>query len=118
MSKTLDQVFEALDRCLEAEQKALVAGDIETVSKLLDEKSALIAELNAHGATSAPALGALRAKAERNQILLDGALEGIRRVADRLSDLQRLRHSFDTYDQRGQRNTIDGRVNHHVEKRA
>jgi len=39
-------------------------------------------------------------------------------VAGRLADLRQLRHSFDTYDEVGQRRTIDGDVVHRVEKRA
>ena len=67
---------------------------------------------------------ALSAEARRNQtaddwqLLLDGALEGIRNVANRLADLRRLRHSFDTYDSRGRKSTIEGHVVRHVEKRA
>ncbi|MEM7596284.1 MAG: flagellar protein FlgN [Pseudomonadota bacterium] len=116
--KTVGEVFSALDACLEKEKTALLTGDLDAISSLMEEKSDLISQLNALGATEDHALDALKDKAERNQVLLGSALDGIRRVADRLSAMQSLRHSFDTYDSRGQRKTIEGEVVRHVEKRA
>lgn len=116
--KTVGEVFAALDDCLEKEKAALLNGDLDAISDLMEEKSDLISQLNALGATEDHALDSLKDKAERNQVLLGGALDGIRRVADRLSDMQTLRHSFDTYDSRGKRKTIEGEVVRHVEKRA
>lgn len=115
---TAGAVFSALDDCLEREKSALLTGDLDVISALMEEKSVLITQLNALGATEDEALDALKDKAERNQVLLGGALDGIRRVADRLADMQALRHSFDTYDSEGKRKTIEGEVTRHVEKRA
>lgn len=116
--KSAAEVFAALDDCLEREKTALLTGDLNAIAALMDEKSLLISHLNALGATEDRALDALKDKAERNQVLFGGALEGIRRVADRLSAMQSLRHSFDTYNKQGQRQTIEGQVVRHVEKRA
>ena len=116
--KTLEDILSGLDACLERESAALLGGDIHMISELMEEKSALITDLNALGSSEAGSLDTLKQKAQRNQVLLTGALEGIRRVSDRLSDIQSLRHSFDTYDSDGNRQTIEGEAVRHVEKRA
>ncbi len=115
---TASEIFTALDACLEREKAALLTGDLDAIAPLMEEKSGLIAQLNALGATDGNVLNDLKDKAERNQALLNGALEGIRRVSERIQVMQSLRHSFDTYDQRGNRQTIEGQVVRHVEKRA
>ncbi|MEM6587602.1 MAG: flagellar protein FlgN [Pseudomonadota bacterium] len=115
---TASEIFSALDACLEREKAALLTGDLDAIAPLMEEKSDLIAQLNALGATEDDVLTGLKDKAERNQVLLSGALDGIRRVSERMQAMQSLRHSFDTYDQRGNRQTIEGQVVRHVEKRA
>ncbi len=117
-TQTQDKVLGALEACLEQERVALLDGDLDKIGLLLEEKSGLIDALNASGATHDDRLETLRGKAKRNQVLLSGALEGIRNVAKRLSELQSLRHSFDTYDQRGHRQTIEGQMPRSIEKRA
>ncbi|MEO0371878.1 MAG: flagellar protein FlgN [Pseudomonadota bacterium] len=115
---TASDIFMALDACLEREKAALLTGDLDAIAPLMEEKSDLIARLNALGATEDNKLSGLKDKAERNQVLLNGALDGIRRVSERMALMQSLRHSFDTYDQSGNRQTIEGEVVRHVEKRA
>lgn len=115
---TAADIFAALDTCLEREKAALLTGDLDAIAPLMEEKSALITHLNALGATEDSALSGLKDKAERNQVLLSGALDGIRRISERMQAMQTLRHSFDTYDQSGNRQTIEGEVVRHVEKRA
>jgi len=51
-------------------------------------------------------------------VLLDGALEGIRRVASRMAAIRQVRRSLATYDETGKRRTIDGTMAHNIEKRA
>ena len=116
--KTADEIFEALDSVLEREKEALLTGDLKLIEDLMTEKSDLIDKLNGLGATEAFELDVLRNKADRNQVLLGGALDGIRRVSERISDMQKLRYSFDTYNSRGQKQTIEGEVVRKVEKRA
>ena len=117
-ARTADKIFHDLDTCLDEEQKALLDGNLDRIDGLMEEKSALISELNSLGAAQKPGLDKLRDKAQRNQVLLDGALEGIRLVSQRIADLQALRHSFETYDARGQRRTIEGKIVRKVEKRS
>lgn len=112
------RIMAALDDLLEAERAALLQGDLDRMPVLLEEKSTLVESLNALDPGDKPAMGRLQDKATRNQVLLDGALQGIRQVAGRIAALRQLRHSFDTYDESGRRRTIEGGVVRRVEKRA
>lgn len=111
-------IMAALDDLLEAERAALLEGDLDRMPALLEEKSTLVEALNALDPGDKPAMGTLKDKVSRNQVLLDGALQGIRQVAGRIAALRQLRHSFDTYDESGRRRTIEGDVVRRVEKRA
>lgn len=115
---TADGIIAALDTLLDKERATLLSGDPDGISALLDEKSGLIDALDALQPEKQPELDRLKDKILRNQALLDGAQQGIRKVADRLAALRRMRHSFDTYDESGRRQTIDGHVVHRIEKRA
>lgn len=115
---TPTEILTTLDDLLEAERAALLSGDFDEVAALLERKTELIDALNSLGQAERPTLEQLHHKVKRNHILLDGAMEGIRRVANRLADLRALRHSFDTYDSDGRRQTIEGQGQRHVEKRA
>ncbi|MEQ9260081.1 MAG: flagellar protein FlgN [Roseovarius sp.] len=112
------EIMSALDNLLEAERTALLEGDLDRIAELLDQKSCLIDALVEVPSEPREGFDGLRKKAMRNQQLLEGALEGIRRVAERLAALRRMRHAFDTYDDRGHKRTIQGSVVHKVEKRA
>jgi hypothetical protein len=111
-------IISRLDSLLEAERAALIAGDMDSIPEMLERKTRLIDDLNGLAPGDRDALDTLKSKVMRNQALLDGALQGISAVAGRLAALRRLRDSFDTYDESGRRQTIDGDVAHRVEKRA
>lgn len=115
---TATDILQALDDLLEQERGALLTGDLDQMSVLLDRKTGLIDKLNVLDPESQPDLDDIRTKVMRNQTLLDGALQGIRQVAGRMATLRQLRHSFDTYDKTGRRHTIEGTVVRQVEKRA
>ena len=110
-------LVDELDTLLEKERTALLSGDIDAIGRLLQRKESLIDGLNALDAEAAP-LGGLQGKVARNQALLDGALQGIRRASARMAALRRVRRSLETYDASGQKQTIEGEVVHKVEKRA
>ena len=107
-----------LDDILERERAALLAGDLEGLSRILREKERVIDALN-QGLQGEPgSLDALKTKANRNQALLDRAVEGIRVVADRVSALRRVRETLETYDQSGRKTTLESLHKGRVERRA
>jgi flagellar biosynthesis/type III secretory pathway chaperone len=110
-------LIDELDTLLDTERTALLAGDIDAMGRLLEQKESLIDALNTLAADTPP-LDGLQAKVVRNQALLDGALQGIRRASARMAALRRVRRSLETYDASGQKQTIEGEVVHKVEKRA
>lgn len=110
--------LEALDELLDAERQALLSGDLVTLTEMLPAKEALITALNETGQTDLPALMELDGKVRRNQLLLDGALEGIREVANRMATLRKMRSSLETYGSDGKKHNIDVATDHSVERRA
>jgi len=111
-------LIDRLDDLLETERRALLAGDLEKIGPILTGKEQLIDRFNAHEIDRNPNLAAVQQKLVRNQELLDGALEGIRKVAARMAAMRRVRQSLDTYDESGKRQTINGVVLRKIEKRA
>jgi hypothetical protein len=107
-----------LDDMLERERAALLAGDLEGLSRVLREKERLIDAVNKGLPGDSESLGVLKTKASRNQALLGKAEEGIRVVADRVSALRRVRETLETYDQSGRKTTLESLHKGRVEKRA
>lgn len=110
--------MDALDDLLDEERDALLKGDLDLVGRLVGHKESLIEQLAQSEHAQLEGLMHLDEKFKRNQILLDSALEGIRRVARRLSALRRVRNALDTYDAQGERRTIDMDATASFEKRA
>lgn len=107
-----------LDSVLEQERAFLLEGDLEGLGTLLPLKEELVAlfltDTDAHREEIAP----LKGKLQRNQLLLDGALDGIRAVAARLAALRQVRNALDTYDAHGRKQHVDVSASPKVEKRA
>lgn len=118
MNEKMKLDFDALDALLETERSALLKGDFEVLTSLLPKKEALIDALSDVGAEELPELRELDVKVRRNQLLLDGALEGIREVAARLAEMRRMRNGLATYGSDGQKQNINVRVDHTLERRA
>jgi hypothetical protein len=108
----------ALNDLLDRERKSLLDGDLDAISRNVHEKERLISELNAKGIEQGLELSRLSKKLARNQILLDGALEGIRAVAERISRMRRVRSTLETYDKSGRKMTIEATRAAQIEKRA
>lgn len=117
-NEQFEDVIDSLDDVLEAEREALLVGNLDEIGRLLERKEALIDQLATLDEAERAPLEALNAKVERNQALLDHALDGIRSVARRLAALRRVRSSLETYDEKGERRTIDVTPDGAVEKRA
>ncbi|SEO07043.1 FlgN protein [Salinihabitans flavidus] len=112
------KIFDALDAILDRECTALKDGNLEAIPSLLKEKEALFDRLQSLDHAARGELDALQSKVAHNQALVDGALHGIRTVADRLGNLRRVHSSLETYDSAGRRTSVPNNSQRHVEKRA
>ncbi len=117
-TETLQDLIDSLDDLLEAERAAVLEGDLDSIARLLDRKEMLIDEISVADASDSALLATINAKAARNQVLLNSALDGIRTVSRRLAALRRIRGSLDTYDASGRKSSIDVSTDRSVEKRA
>lgn len=106
-----------LQDLLGRERKALLAGDFDALAELMEEKHQLAEALSEAPLQVADAVP-LRDGLRRNQELYDQAMAGIRNVAARLGDLNRVRRATDTYDAQGRRLTIDAPATKRLERRA
>ena len=118
MNDETRDLIDSLDDILDEEREALLQGDLEKIGRLVERKESLISRLNEIETAEAAALKDLQEKVQRNQGLLDGALEGIRRVASRLALLRRVKLTLETYDATGVKQTIDCPKDGSLEKRA
>lgn len=107
MPKTETQaIFDSLDQLLDRERQALMGGELEALNAILSEKEVLFDQLAELELQEGGALAVLQDKITRNQLLLDGALDGVRSVIDRMRMLRHLRKTQETYDSQGQRQAI------------
>lgn len=116
--ETARDTIDALDDLLDTEREAVLAGDLEKITRSLELKEALIDRLNKQDVEDRVELESLNSKVVRNQELLNTALAGIRSVSRRLAAMRRIRSSMDTYDAEGRKCTIDLSTDRSVEKRA
>ncbi len=117
-NETPQKLIDSLETLLDRERKALTSGELDQLGGILAQKETLIERLNALDAMEQTNLSQVRDKVTRNQDLLNSALEGIRAVANRMSDLQRVRHGLETYDETGRKSQFSTLVQSKVEKRA
>lgn len=107
-----------LDALLEQERAYLLEGDLEGLGSLLPAKEELMEVLLEGDTVRRDSILPLERKLQRNQLLLDGALDGIRSVAARLAALRQVRTSLDTYDAHGRKQHVVTKTKQQVEKRA
>jgi len=115
---TPQQLINKLDDILDAERQALLDGDLDQLVHHLSNKEALLDEISTIEVHDAEPMSSVQEKLRRNQVLLDGALQGIRRAAARMSAMRRVRKSLETYDEDGRKKIIEGQVTRKVERRA
>ncbi|WP_370399797.1 flagellar biosynthesis protein FlgN [Sulfitobacter sp. JB4-11] len=108
----------ALNTLLDAEREALLQGDLESLADMLPTKEALIEDMNEAPPADIAAVQALGGKVRRNQLLLDGALEGIRAAVKRMAEMREIRAGLETYGADGQKRQIATDATNSVEKRA
>ena len=111
-------IFDELDDLLDQERAALLAGQLGTVTRLLDRKVALIDRLDADPPGARDQLAGLQDKVMRNQTLLEASLKGIRAVSSRLAAMRRVQRDMQTYDSQGRKTAIAGASARRVERRA
>lgn len=105
----------ALHALLDEERELLLAGDLNALPDLLKRKQGLIEDL---GDPVEADLTDLHGKLTRNHALLSSAMDGIRKVSDRLGELRKIRQSLETYDKQGQRQFLGSQATGRMEKRA
>lgn len=113
-----DGTVTELNDLLDAEREALLQGDLEALNRLLTPKEQLIEAMNTLTVEETPELAKLDSKLRRNQLLLDGALEGIRAVANRMARLREVKGAFETYGADGKKRDIPLGPETSVERRA
>ncbi|MEP5731436.1 MAG: flagellar biosynthesis protein FlgN [Sulfitobacter sp.] len=113
-----DDTIIELHELLDAEREALLKGDLEKLNEMLSPKEALIDAIIDAELKDRAALEVLDTKVRRNQLLLDGALEGIRAVASRMAKLREVRGTLETYGADGKKHDIPLQVDSSVEHRA
>lgn len=119
MTSTSPQdLIDTLDDLLDTERQAILDGNLENVADLITHKEALIEQLADIDVIEATHVTAIQTKLSRNHMLLDGALQGIRRAAARLAAVRKVRRSLETYSEDGQKTTIDAQVARQLERRA
>ncbi|KAJ03561.1 flagellar biosynthesis protein FlgN [Sulfitobacter mediterraneus] len=117
--QSTDLALDDLSALLDAEREALIGGDLESLADMYSTKEALIGSVNQNPEKhDLKSLEALDRKVRRNQLLLDGALEGIREVARRMAALRETKGSLETYGADGRKHSIEMNAETSVEKRA
>jgi len=108
------QILRRLGRLLDDEAEAIRAGDLQTLALLPQQKTALVAALEARAQGPQPAqpgeaemLTRLRQQATVNQQLLGATLKGMRSALLRLDALRRAGRSLQSYDATGRPQVID-----------
>jgi len=112
-ARTLSDTVEDL---LERERVAVLAGNLEGLTRLVAEKSRLM-ERMARSKQPPLRIEKLRNLAHRNQTLLHAAADGIKSVATQVTGAQTRKTALNTYDASGSRKEIF-RTRSMLEKRA
>lgn len=116
--RNAQELINELDEILDLERSALVRGELKEIDAMLSRKEAAIEKLNALGDLERDVLTQVQSKVSRNQELLNSAMEGIRSVAQRMSELRRVRKGLDVYDRTGQKSRYGTVMGQKLEKRS
>ncbi|WP_136443289.1 flagellar protein FlgN [Pacificoceanicola onchidii] len=109
--------LDQLKTLISEERNALMNGDFDRIAELMEEKERLAADLGGldeDDADVAPIRDGLR----RNQELFDHTLAGIRNVANRLGEVNRVRRNLETYDENGRKKNLGSPEIKKLERRA
>ncbi|SFR00620.1 hypothetical protein [Poseidonocella sedimentorum] len=117
MTDATNDILSDLDALLKTERDALLSGNLDAIARITEEKTALIEALGA-AEPEPEELDEIRAKVRRNQDMLASSLKGIRAVAERMSELRRVRKEMTTYDANGQKTVVKTTLSEKMERRA
>ena len=96
--------LEALKQNLGLEHQALLAGDIQKIEQLGEEKVRLLEEISKLPASRFEGFVVLRSDIVRNQELAESAISGMRRALGRVRAIIDVKSELKTYDSLGQKN--------------
>ena len=116
--RTLAVQAKELAALLDEERAVLLRGELAALEEMLPAKAALVEALSQASGEELAALDGLDSRLRRNQLLLDGAMAGIREVAGRMSALRRTRETLETYGSDGNRRDLGIHAAPAVERRA
>ncbi|MCP4822621.1 MAG: flagellar biosynthesis protein FlgN [Shimia sp.] len=114
-------LIDSLQDLLDEERAALIEGKLDALPDLLTRKEALFEELTIlqeEEEIDADDLAPLQDGFARNQQLLESAQAGLRATQERMGTLRRVRTTFESYDNRGQRQAVQLSAGQRVEKRS
>ncbi|WP_294228720.1 flagellar biosynthesis protein FlgN [uncultured Shimia sp.] len=114
-------LIDSLQELLEDERTALLEGKLDALPDLLTRKEALFEELTTlqeEEEIDADDLIPLQEGFARNHQLLESAQAGLRATHERMGTMRRVRTTFESYDNRGQRQAVQLNAGQRVEKRA
>jgi len=110
--------LEALDRMLDQEHDALLAGNLQGVLELSAQKEKLLRRLAGDSAgMNAAGVAVVKDKAARNAALLGAARRGVAAARDRLQQIKTGGTVLNTYNKHGERAALGGAIRR-VEHRA
>ena len=108
-ARETDRLSRAMAALLEREADALRRGAFDRLAPLLVEKERLAERLAAAPSAArpdGPAAVRLRAAAARNDVMLQAAIDGMRRGAERIGALADVSRNLQTYDDTGRRRRL------------
>ena len=97
-------LFEELEELLDRERTILMAGQVDQLGRLAEQKTALMAKVQT--GSDPDSLESLRRKALRNASLLEAASRGVKSVKDRIAQLRRGPESLFVYSPSGDRSIV------------
>lgn len=116
--ETEQDALTELDDLLDAERAALLKGNLQELTNMLTSKESLMSAMVDFVSMDRPQFERLDAKVRRNQLLLDGALDGIRHVVRRMAHLRETTGVIATYGADGQKKMIGVDEQRSIERRA
>jgi flagellar biosynthesis/type III secretory pathway chaperone len=105
-----------VERVLDDERAALIAGDLPALAEIVERKEVLVRGL-ASGEIPRARLAGLKARAERNEELLGAAAKGVRTVIRRVAEIRDANGPLKTYGRDGTQQML-GSAASSLEKRA